>query len=63
MNTSTNVFEYDIFGDNTMRIINKIMYNLSPRGFIENFAKNMNTAYNGGKFIVKSFKKEFNNGC
>ena len=60
MNTTTNVFIYRHFmEDEIMKIIEKLKYNLSPRGFIENFTKNMNAAYSGGKFIVKSFKKEF----
>lgn len=42
-----------------MRIIEKIKYNMSPKGFVENLAKNMGTAYRSGKFIAKSFKKEF----
>ena len=60
MNTTTNVFKYQHFlEDRIMSIIEKIKYNLSPKGFVENFAKNMGTAYRGGKFIAKSFKKEF----
>lgn len=40
-------------------IIKKAAYNLSPKGFAENLAKNMNTAAKGGMFVIKSFKKEF----